>query len=102
MLNKHDFEPDNKGFILLLLVTNRWLGYGFNLYLKDRIASLIIKALIYLINYLKYQHNVNIKVIECDNKFTDIKPEVIQTLSNYNICVELSIPYMQSQNRAVE
>jgi hypothetical protein len=66
------------------------------------LASTIIEALIYLIKHLKYQHNVNIKVIECDNEFTEVKLEVAQTLSNCNIHMELSAPYMQSQNRAAE
>jgi hypothetical protein len=76
VINRHDFEPDNKGFRSLLLVTNRWSGYSFDLYLKDGLASTIIEALTYLINYLKYQHNINVKVIECDNEFTEVKPEV--------------------------
>jgi hypothetical protein len=36
----------------------------------------IIEALTHLINYLKYQHAIDVKVIECDNEFTDVKPEV--------------------------
>jgi hypothetical protein len=94
VINGYDFEPDDKGFRSLLLVTDRWSGYSFNLYLKDGLALTIIEALTYLINHLKYQHNINVKVIECDNKFMEVKPEVAQTLSNYNICIELSVPYM--------
>jgi hypothetical protein len=39
-------------------------------------ALLIIEAFTYLINYLKYQHAIDVKVIECNNEFIDIKPEV--------------------------
>jgi hypothetical protein len=75
-MDKHDFEPDDEGFRTLLLVTDRWSGYSFDLYLKDQMALSIIEALTYLINYLKYQHVIDVKVIECDNEFTDVKPEV--------------------------
>jgi hypothetical protein len=44
-MDKYDFEPDDKGFRILLLVTDRWSGYSFNLYLKDQIALSIIEAL---------------------------------------------------------
>jgi hypothetical protein len=76
VIDGYDFEPDNKGFRSLLLVTNRWLGYSFNLYLKDGLALTIIEVLTYLINHLKYQHNINVKVIECDNEFIEVKLEV--------------------------
>jgi hypothetical protein len=101
-LDRHDFEQDDRGFRSLLLVTDRWSGYAFDLYLKDGSASSIIEALTYLINHIKYQHNVDVKVIECDNEFTDIKPEVARTLSNRNIRMEPSAPYTQSQNGAAE
>jgi hypothetical protein len=93
-MDKYDFKPDNKGFRILLLVTNRWLGYSFNLYLKDQTALSIIEALTYLINYLKYQHAINVKVIEYNNKFIDVKPEVEWTLFKHNIYLEPSVPYI--------
>jgi hypothetical protein len=65
-------------------------------------ALSIIEALTYLINYLKYQHAINIKVIEYNNKFTDVKPKVEQTLSKHNICLEPLVPYTQSQNGAAK
>jgi hypothetical protein len=101
-MDKHDFEPDDEGFRTLLLVTDRWSGYAFDLYLKDHTALSIIEALTYLINHLKYQHSIDVKVIECDNEFTDIKPEVARTLSKRNIRLEPSAPYTQSQNGAAE
>jgi hypothetical protein len=101
-MDKHDFELDDEGFRTLLLVTDRWSGYVFDLYLKDHTALLIIEALTYLINHLKYQHSINVKVIECDNEFTDIKSEVVRTLSKHNIRLEPSVPYTQSQNRAAK
>jgi hypothetical protein len=101
-MDKHDFKPDDEGFRTLLLVTDRWLGYSFNLYLKDQTALSIIEALTHLINHLKYQYAIDVKVIECDNEFIDVKPEVEWTLSKHNIRLEPSVPYTQSQNGAAE
>jgi hypothetical protein len=101
-LDFFDFEQDSEGIKVLLLVTDRWSGFVFDLYLKDKSALSIKAGLGYLLNLLKYQYKIDVKVIETDNEIVTVKPEVAQYLQERYIRIEPSAPDTQAQNGAAE
>jgi hypothetical protein len=100
----HDFEEDIDGYSNLMLVTDRYSGFIWDLYLKDRKAATIIEALEMLFGILRTQYQVVPEVIECDNEIVGQKPKVKDFLEQppRSIRLEPSAPYTQSQNGGAE
>ena len=59
-----------------MLITDRWSGLIWDFYLQDRTALSIIAAINALLQILSQQYKVTPKVVECDNKLTQVKPQV--------------------------
>ncbi|XP_044720032.1 integrase core domain-containing protein [Hirsutella rhossiliensis] len=77
-------------------------GFSWDYYLQDRKADTIITTLKHAVDYLTYQFDFKVKVIECDNELTSQKPAVTQFLLGRNLKVEPSAPYTQDQNGGAE
>ena len=100
----HDFEDDVEGYSSLMLVTDRYSGFIWDFYLKDRKSDTIIEAFEMLFGILKTQYQVVPEVIECDNEIVDQKPKVRDFLEQppRSIRLEPSAPYTQDQNGGAE
>src|SRR5581483_7639671 len=86
-----------------MLVTNRYSGYSWDLYLKDRSASTIIANLKYLFNYLEYHYNIKPKMVKSDNEIYTVKPAIRTWLEKEKLIrVEPLAPYTYDQNGGAE
>lgn len=56
----------------------------------------------WFIGMLEVQHRKQVRVVECDNEITTVKPAVARYLLDRHIKVEPSPPYTQALNGAAE
>ena len=98
----HDFEKDDEGYSSSMLVTDRWSGYIWDFYLKDRTGPSVITALKVLFGILERQYEIKPKVIECDNEIITQKPAVKEYLNSLFLKLEPSPPYIQDLNGGIE
>ena len=70
--------------------------------MDNRTAASIIAKLATFFLFLKNHFNTTVKVIECDNKITTVKPQVERWLNTKGIIVEPSALDTQAQNRGAE
>ena len=59
-----------------MLITDRWSGYIWDYYLKDRTGPSIIAVFKSLFGILDRRYGIKPTVIECDNELTTQKPKV--------------------------
>ena len=98
----HDFEMSMDGYTSCMLITDRWSGYMWDYYLKDRTTGSIITAMKSLFGILEQQYGIKPTVIECDNEIVTQKPGVHRFLQDLSIKVDPSPPYTQALNGAAE
>src|SRR6185437_9918860 len=99
----HNWEEDDEGYSSLMLVTDRYSGWSWDLYLKDRTAKTIIANLKYLFDYIEHHHNFKPKVVEADNKIYKVKPAVKTWLKVEKLIrVKPSASYTYDQNGGAE
>jgi hypothetical protein len=101
-LDFHDFEPDDKGYNRLMLLTDRISRYSWDYYMQDKKAGSIIAALQSFLGMLERQYGVNVKAIECDNEIVINKPRIKAFLERRHIRIEPSPPHTQALNGAAE
>ena len=86
-----------------MLSSDRHSGFMWDFYFKDnRTAKSIIGFLDILVNFLKVQCNITVKVIECDGEIATTKPEVARWCARKSIRLETSAPDTQAQNGGAE
>lgn len=101
-LDFHDYEEGLEGYSSQMLLYDRISGFIWDFYLKDREDDTIISALRSFLGIMRLHYETNVKVIECDNEITDVKPQVQAFLEDRHIKVEPSAPYSQAQNGGAE
>ncbi|RKK11109.1 hypothetical protein BFJ65_g15101 [Fusarium oxysporum f. sp. cepae] len=74
-------------------------GYTSQMFPDDRSYYHRFKS---FLSHLEVQHGLKVKVIECDNEITEIKPKIGDFLRNRAIIIEPSAPYTQAQNGGAE
>jgi hypothetical protein len=74
----------------------------WNYYFVSRTSEALISAFRSFFAMLELQYSIRIKVIECDNKITEIHPRVTELLGRSSIKLEPSSPNTQNQNGAAE
>ena len=86
-----------------MLVTDRYSGFLWDFYFKDnRLGKSIIRLLDIIVQFLKKQYNITVKVIECDGEIATTKPEVARWCTAQAIRLEPSAPDTQAQNGGAE
>jgi hypothetical protein len=86
-----------------MLVTDRYSGILWDFYFKDnRPGKSIIRLLDIIVQFLKKQYNITVKVIECDGEIATTKPEVARWCTAQAIRLEPSAPDTQAQNGGAE
>ena len=86
-----------------MLVTDRYSGILWDFYSKDnRPGKSIIRLLDIIVQFLKKQYNIAVKVIECDGEIATTKPEVARWCTAQAIRLEPSAPDTQAQNGGAE
>jgi hypothetical protein len=99
----HDYQPSDKGFTSMMMVTDRWTGFIWDYYLEDRTAVSIITALKHLFGMLERQYKVKPKIIECDHEIVSRKHAVRNFIKqDQHMILEPSAVNTQSQNGAAE
>lgn len=98
----HDYQEGIGGYTSQMLLTCRATGYIWDYYLTARTTEAIITAFKSFLSHLEVQHGLKVKVIECDNEITEIKPKIGDFLRNRAIIIEPSAPYTQAQNGGAE
>lgn len=98
----HDIEESSlKGFKSVMLVTDRYSGYIWDLYLTNRRTATLSLALYNLLGHIYRQHGISTRVIECDNEITR-HLEMTTWLNKGFIKIEPSPPYTQDLNGGAE
>ncbi|EGU72716.1 hypothetical protein FOXB_16775, partial [Fusarium oxysporum f. sp. conglutinans Fo5176] len=90
------------GYTTQMLLTCRATGYIWDYYLTARTADAIITAFKAFLGHMEWQHSLKIRVIECDNEITEVKPKVGDFLRDRAIILEPSAPHTQAQNGGAE
>lgn len=98
----HDYEEGIGGYTSQMLLTCRSTGYIWDYYLTSRTTEAIITVFKSFFEHLEVQHNIKVRVIECDNEITEVKPQVGNSIRNRAIVIEPSAPYSQAQNGGAE
>lgn len=98
----HDYEEGIGSYTSQMLLTCRSTGYIWDYYLTSRTTEAIIAVFKSFFEHLQVQHNIKVKVIECDNEITEVKPQVGNFLRNRATVIEPSAPYSQAQNGGAE
>ncbi|RMZ87426.1 hypothetical protein DV736_g5352, partial [Chaetothyriales sp. CBS 134916] len=98
----HDYEPGINDYTSQMLLTCRVTGYIWDYYMTNRSTASIIAIFNSFLGMMKAQHNITVKVIECDNEITEVKPQVAEFLSLRDIILEPSALYTQAQNGGAE
>lgn len=101
-LDFHDYTKSYDGFTSQMLLTCRISGIIWDYYLTDRSQQTLIAVLTSFLDMMKKDHQVDVKVIECDNEITKVKPQVGHALVAKSIRLEPSAPYAQAQNGGAE
>ncbi|RKK13961.1 hypothetical protein BFJ66_g18204, partial [Fusarium oxysporum f. sp. cepae] len=78
----HDYQEGIGGYTSQMLLTCRATGYIWDYYLTARTTEAIITAFKSFLSHLEVQHGLKVKVIECDNEITEIKPKIGDFLRN--------------------
>ncbi|KAG7001233.1 hypothetical protein FOFC_03480 [Fusarium oxysporum] len=98
----HDYEEGIDGYTSQMLLTCRATGYIWDYYLTARTADAIITAFKAFLGHMERQHSLKVRVIECDNEITEVKPKVGDFLRDRAIILEPSAPHTQAQNGGAE
>ncbi|KAG6996633.1 Retrovirus-related Pol polyprotein from transposon RE1 [Fusarium oxysporum f. sp. conglutinans] len=98
----HDYQEGIGGYTSQMLLTCRATGYIWDYYLTARTTEAVITAFKSFLSHLEVQHGLKVKVIECDNEITEIKPKIGDFVRNRAIIIEPSAPYTQAQNGGAE
>jgi hypothetical protein len=86
-----------------MLVTDRYSGLLWDFYFKDnRLGKSIISFLDTIVQFLRKQYNITVKVIECDGEMATTKAEVARWCTAQAIRLEPSAPDTQAQNGGAE
>ena len=86
-----------------MLVTDRYSGILWDFYSKDnRPGKSIIRLLDIIVQFLKKQYNIAVKVIECDGEIATTKPEVARWCTAQAIRLEPLALDTQAQNGGAE
>lgn len=85
-----------------MLLTCRATGYIWDYYLTARTTDAIIAAFKAFLGHIERQHSLKVRVIECDNEITEVKPKVGDFLRDRAIILEPSAPHTQAQNDGAE
>lgn len=97
----HDFEPDKDGYNSVMLITDRFSGYIWDFYLKERTAKAEVEVLKWLFRILERQYQIKPEVIETDGELPR-SYEFNAFIFHGGLRVEPSAPYTQSQNGGAE
>lgn len=97
----HDFEEDKDGYTSVMLIYDRFSGYIWDFYLKDRTAVKVVEALKWLFRILDRQHQIKPEVIETDGELPK-SYRFNAFIFDQGLRVEPSAPYTQDQNGGAE
>ncbi|RYO84351.1 hypothetical protein DL764_009346 [Monosporascus ibericus] len=98
-----DFEEDPEGYRYVMFATDRYSGFIWDTYLKNREQDTLITAFRYLLGVLKNQDKVFPQVIECDNEI--LKNHQLRDMLQsppFSIRLKPSAPHTQAQNGGAE
>lgn len=96
----HNWEPDDKKYDSLMLVTDRYIGISWDFYTTDRKYVTLIAILEAFFKELRVQHKVVPKVIESDNELKSA--EFTDFFRRHGLVWKPSAPRTQGQNGAAE
>ena len=97
-----DLEPDEEGYWSVMLLTDRYSGYVFDVYLTGRNTDVIMEAFRYVLGVLDNQYHLHVEAIECDNEITKNYALTSYLTEDKHIRLEPSAPHTQSQNGGAE
>ncbi|RYP32481.1 hypothetical protein DL768_011137 [Monosporascus sp. mg162] len=98
-----DFEEDPEGYRYVMFATDRYSGYIWDIYLKNREQDTLITAFRYFLGVLKNQDKVFPQVFECDNEI--LKNHQLRDMLQsppFSIRLEPSALHTQAQNGGAE
>ncbi|KAJ3554331.1 hypothetical protein NPX13_g10642 [Xylaria arbuscula] len=101
----HDFEKTTYSNNSMMIATDRYSGYTWDHFFKNRQTESVIAALERLIKHLWNRYQVKVEVIKCDNeilKHEDGLEALRDTFPDHEITFEPSAANTQGQNGAAE
>lgn len=101
-LDFFEFSNDGKGYVQVLLITDRYSNYIWDIYLQDKKGATIISHLEFFFGLLNHQYGIYPRTIQMDNELADSKPKVRDWLLNKFIFLEPSAADTQAQNGGAE
>jgi hypothetical protein len=96
-----DLEADHHEYNSVMLFTNRYSGYVFDIYLRSCTEDSIVDALNYFLSVLSHQFGITPEIVECDGEFTKSN-RLHEYFEKRFIRVEPSAPRTQVQNVGAE